>query len=308
MAPASDLWSLGATLYAAVEGRPPFTAPAHGGLFVAIATRDPAPPRCGGPLAEVLRGLLTKDPADRPSPEHVRELLIAAAKGLAGRSATVAGPPRSATLVDSMAGAAVIGRDQAVAVRGALACIWITVAFTMLLGAGDDFPLLTQIEHWVPVGLVLAVILSIGLWSLTHRPVLALVAVAVINVWVTVGALLANHALGNEMQADADATFSWLAGAFAMMFAFAGANRVLAARIPSVGSRQALLSVVVVLEGLVMTLWPWAVAGLGGMQLHPPDHGRSEEFFVSALGIMLLAWIAAQAVLRPARAGLDPGR
>ena len=73
--PASDLWSLGATLYAAVEGRPPFTAAHPLALFNAIVTQDPAPPRCGRPLAQVLTGLLSKDPAERPSAARVRDLL-----------------------------------------------------------------------------------------------------------------------------------------------------------------------------------------------------------------------------------------
>ncbi|MFF5263299.1 serine/threonine-protein kinase [Actinomadura viridis] len=89
--PASDLWSLAATLYAAVEGRPPFTAPTHGALFVAIATQDPAPPGCGGPLAQVLNGLLRKDPADRLSVAQIRDLLTSVAGP--GRDPDAQAPP-----------------------------------------------------------------------------------------------------------------------------------------------------------------------------------------------------------------------
>ncbi|MEV5570373.1 serine/threonine-protein kinase [Spirillospora sp. NPDC052269] len=72
---ASDLWSLGATLYAAVEGRPPFEGPTHGAIFVAIATEPPPHPAKAGPLTETITSLLQKAPEARPTAESVRLLL-----------------------------------------------------------------------------------------------------------------------------------------------------------------------------------------------------------------------------------------
>ncbi|WP_051467209.1 WD40 repeat domain-containing serine/threonine protein kinase [Actinomadura oligospora] len=71
---ASDLWSLGATLYAAVEGRPPFEGPTHGAIFVAIATEPPPHPANAGPLTEAITSLLHKAPEARPTAESVRPL------------------------------------------------------------------------------------------------------------------------------------------------------------------------------------------------------------------------------------------
>ena len=63
--PPSDLFSLGVTLYTAVEGRPPFDKGDAIETMHAVVEDPPAPTHRAGVLTEVLLGLLEKDPARR---------------------------------------------------------------------------------------------------------------------------------------------------------------------------------------------------------------------------------------------------
>ncbi|MFI7023255.1 serine/threonine-protein kinase [Micromonospora sp. NPDC049900] len=73
--PPSDLFSLGVTLYTAVEGRPPFDRGDPIETMHAVVEDPPAPPQRSGPLTRVLMGLLEKDPARRLDVHTARAML-----------------------------------------------------------------------------------------------------------------------------------------------------------------------------------------------------------------------------------------
>ncbi|MFE9203628.1 protein kinase [Micromonospora sp. NPDC007230] len=73
--PPSDLFSLGVTLYTAVEGRPPFDKGDPIETMHAVVEDPPATPQRSGPLTGVLMGLLEKDPARRYDVHTARRML-----------------------------------------------------------------------------------------------------------------------------------------------------------------------------------------------------------------------------------------
>ncbi|BBL78148.1 hypothetical protein RxyAA322_00020 [Rubrobacter xylanophilus] len=95
--PKSDVYSLGATLYCAAVGSPPFT-----GLPLEVAsqhmTKEPEPPNrrgacLGRELEAAIMACLAKDPAARPEAAELREILLAAGTEPAARPPKTKGRP-----------------------------------------------------------------------------------------------------------------------------------------------------------------------------------------------------------------------
>ncbi|WP_198652892.1 serine/threonine-protein kinase [Actinocorallia populi] len=103
--PSSDLWSLGATLYLAVEGVPPFPGNSPMEVLSAVLSAEPRPPEKAGDLGPVLLALLAKDPAQRPA--EVEDDLVRLARPASGENRTVAMRPRTFALLAACAAVAI---------------------------------------------------------------------------------------------------------------------------------------------------------------------------------------------------------
>ncbi|WP_411151976.1 protein kinase domain-containing protein [Streptomyces sp. A30] len=97
--PATDLFSLGVTLYFAVEGTAPFERDTLDAALMAALTSQPdVPQRASDPLCRAIMGLLAKDPAERMQAAQARELLAEAA------GTTTRGAPSASAGADATAG------------------------------------------------------------------------------------------------------------------------------------------------------------------------------------------------------------
>jgi tRNA A-37 threonylcarbamoyl transferase component Bud32 len=89
----ADLWSLGATLYAAIDGRPPYQKSTPMATLSALMTQPPPVSGRAGALQPVLAALLRRDPAARADTDEAERLLRDAMAGTApAADVTVATP------------------------------------------------------------------------------------------------------------------------------------------------------------------------------------------------------------------------
>ncbi|MFF0293528.1 serine/threonine-protein kinase [Kitasatospora sp. NPDC004614] len=122
--PPSDLWSLGGTLYAMVEGVPPYDRGSALATLTAVMTEELPPPPHAGPLLPVIEGLLEKDPAKRMDADTAREMLqrIVAGKALPepkpAAAAKPAEPVAAETATRALPADPAAGAETAVVARG----------------------------------------------------------------------------------------------------------------------------------------------------------------------------------------------
>ncbi|MEU4388227.1 serine/threonine-protein kinase [Promicromonospora sp. NPDC023805] len=106
---AADVWSLGATLYYALEGTSPFGDDNAHALLWKTVSEEVSPPSRSGSTAPVILRMLAKKPGDRPRLQQVRQELAA----LAGDPTAGVGPgqaqrPRRPSRALAVAGVAVV--------------------------------------------------------------------------------------------------------------------------------------------------------------------------------------------------------
>lgn len=144
--PASDVWSLGATLFHMLEGRAPYEV-ADGnvlGVLYRIVEEEPPQSTRAGWLAPLLRGTMTKDPQQRWSLDRVQTFL-------GGRDATipigtiggVAGVGGIGDTAERPAIVVPLPRDRrrtAIIAGAALLAVAVIIGLALLLAQGGSSP------------------------------------------------------------------------------------------------------------------------------------------------------------------------
>jgi len=133
---ASDVFSLGSTLYSAVEGEPPFGRAANTlGLLHAVASGKINPPRRSGPLTDAIVALLEVDPRARPTAAEARDLLATV-----DETPEPVLPPTIQTAVDVAPARRSHGLRGSLAVAGVFVVALVAVGVWLLGGRGGLVP------------------------------------------------------------------------------------------------------------------------------------------------------------------------
>jgi serine/threonine protein kinase len=139
--PPADLWALGATLYHAVEGTPPFAGSTMAAVMTGILTRRPAPPEHAGPLRALIEALLATDPADRPDAQSAKTALAAlrdaqnqppASTAPQSGADTAKRPRRPIPVATSVAAAARANPRLAIGLATAIAMVLVLILVTTI--------------------------------------------------------------------------------------------------------------------------------------------------------------------------------
>ncbi|KOV49589.1 hypothetical protein ADL00_45610 [Streptomyces sp. AS58] len=131
LGPASDLWSLGILLYAAVEGRSPFRQTTPLVTLRAIVEEDLPPARQAGSLASVIEGLLQKNPEERLAAEQTHRKLCAIRDG---RTTGVTAHPATSQVTTPIIGSPVVPRPDRR--RRRTAVLGVSAVALLLVGGG----------------------------------------------------------------------------------------------------------------------------------------------------------------------------
>ena len=158
---ASDVWSLGATLFHALSGRPPYEVGDNlmGTLYKIVHEEPPRLPDAGW-LAPLLEATMTRDPADRWSMAQARDYLAAGPEGARSPAAVPAVAPEPTQMMAPVTAAEPVTEPVAAPVAEPAGPTTTT-----------ESPAETPARRRTPwvlvgVGLVLLVVLLVVAWSL----------------------------------------------------------------------------------------------------------------------------------------------